>query len=348
MVFKEKFFKIWNVNMLFHLVIFLILILVSELFLNEGVMRWLLRGFYLSFFLHLLYFLVLKYFVFSRFFSEERIPISEEEVIKDMDLEKKKEDFTENIALKRQIEQLVLNLERDLKSFQGRLSELQDIQMQTEAKCQDLRFNLQEYYGLSSQVLEKSRESAQMVSGTIEKTMVNINQAKEKIEDFKSASAEIINIVSFISNIAKQTNLLALNATIEAARAGEHGKGFAVVAGEVKELARQTHDATQSITKKVDAIQQSTTEIFNSISLIFDLVRELEIVGAVLNEIINSQSTLLNSMIQYSNIDISSDFSFKVEEILSGLDKVVNNVLGNLESIKNSLKGGGYYEGCYS
>ncbi len=55
--------------------------------------------------------------------------------------------------------------------------------------------------------------------------------------------AQVAEIVSTISGIAKQTNLLALNATIEAARAGDAGRGFAVVASEVKKLARDTHDA---------------------------------------------------------------------------------------------------------
>ena len=52
-------------------------------------------------------------------------------------------------------------------------------------------------------------------------------------------------MVKLISDIASQTNLLALNATIEAARAGVAGRGFAVVAGEVKELARETAQATE-------------------------------------------------------------------------------------------------------
>ena len=48
--------------------------------------------------------------------------------------------------------------------------------------------------------------------------------------------------------------------TIEAARAGEAGKGFAVVANEVKELARQTSEATDSIRSSVNNITNSSSK----------------------------------------------------------------------------------------
>ena len=80
----------------------------------------------------------------------------------------------------------------------------------------------------------------------------------DQMQKLGQAAQEIGHVTETITNISAQTNLLALNATIEAARAGTAGKGFAVVANEIKELARQTAEATEDIKARIAGIQNST------------------------------------------------------------------------------------------
>jgi methyl-accepting chemotaxis protein len=96
------------------------------------------------------------------------------------------------------------------------------------------------------------------------------------------AAQEIGQVTETITNISAQTNLLALNATIEAARAGAAGKGFAVVANEIKELARQTAEATEDIKKRIASVQSSTGTAIDDIDQITDVIKE---VGGIVSSI---------------------------------------------------------------
>jgi methyl-accepting chemotaxis protein len=93
------------------------------------------------------------------------------------------------------------------------------------------------------------------------------------------AANAIEGIVATISTIAEQTNLLALNATIEAARAGDAGRGFAVVANEVKDLARQTGEATDDVRARVEHLRRQVDDAVGRIGHItggFDAVSEIQ------------------------------------------------------------------------
>jgi len=87
-----------------------------------------------------------------------------------------------------------------------------------------------------------------------------------------ASSKRIGRIVEMIKDIADQTNMLALNATIEAAGAGDAGRGFAVVAGEIKELAKQSAEATDEISDQIAEIQTSTNDVVQSVEEISKVI----------------------------------------------------------------------------
>lgn len=120
---------------------------------------------------------------------------------------------------------------------------------------------------ISRQVLHSSEGAQQAVA--------KADRTNEMVGGLTSASQKIGEVVKLIAGIASQTNLLALNATIEAARAGNAGRGFNVVAGEVKELARQTTDATKEIGDYIGGIQAATQEAVTGIQGIAGSIGEI-------------------------------------------------------------------------
>ena len=110
------------------------------------------------------------------------------------------------------------------------------------------------------------------------------------------SSREIGNVVNVITAIAEQTNLLALNATIEAARAGEAGKGFAVVAGEVKDLARETAEATDKVSHRVEAIQAAVAKAADEITHIGSVIGRINDVQASVAGAVEEQTATTSAM----------------------------------------------------
>jgi methyl-accepting chemotaxis protein len=64
-------------------------------------------------------------------------------------------------------------------------------------------------------------------------------------------------LIDHIRRITKQTRMLALNATIEAARAGTAGKSFSVVANEVKEVAREIAELSDTMQERLGKVRDS-------------------------------------------------------------------------------------------
>jgi methyl-accepting chemotaxis protein len=114
--------------------------------------------------------------------------------------------------------------------------------------------------------------------------------SQENIRNLSSAVDKIGDLANTISSIAEQTNLLALNATIEAARAGDAGRGFGVVAGEVKQLAQQTAQATETITAQTARIRTETAVSTQSLAQIHGLIGKLEAAASAVAHAVQGQT----------------------------------------------------------
>ena len=186
-----------------------------------------------------------------------------------------------------------------------------------------------------SAAMEQSSSNVNMVASSMEEMTSTVNEIAQNAEKARTISEgavkqsqqatakmtllgesaqKIGRVTETITEISDQTNLLALNATIEAARAGEAGKGFAVVANEIKELARQTAEATVDIKNQIQEMQNTTTTTVDDIERISEVIMQI-------NSVINGIATAVEEQSAASN-----EISNNIAQASQGIAEVNENV----------------------
>jgi methyl-accepting chemotaxis protein len=186
-----------------------------------------------------------------------------------------------------------------------------------------------------STAMEQTSTNTNMVSAAAEEMTATINEIAQNAEKARSISEQALSqtkgtgdqmtelgraaqaigkVTETITEISDQTNLLALNATIEAARAGEAGKGFAVVANEIKELAKQTAEATLDIKQQIDGIQSSTGTTVEGINQI----------GQVMNKVNDFVSSIATAVEEQSVS--TQEIADNINQVSGGIGEVNENV----------------------
>jgi methyl-accepting chemotaxis protein len=152
-------------------------------------------------------------------------------------------------------------------------------------------------------------------------------EADTEINALVEAADSITKIIDLIRDIAGKTNMLALNATVEAVRAGEAGRSFQVVAQEIKNLSRQTADATEQVEGIIGDIRSKTGNTAKRVRGIIDVVGMINTAAADIKGAVEQQSRTAEQ--------ISADAK-EASEQTQVMEQSIQSVAQQTQEIENS------------
>ncbi len=141
--------------------------------------------------------------------------------------------------------------------------------------------------------------SITIIGGAVRATVATVKNATAQavesrccVEAMASLSAAVSSAVELIDGIARQTHMLSINASIEAARAGQAGRGFALVADEVRNLAKQTAAANETIGGKIAEMTAMVTKSVQSLDHLSGIIETVDASNSEITNAVLAQETL--------------------------------------------------------
>ncbi len=190
--------------------------------------------------------------------------------------------------------------------------------------------------------IEQMSASIRSISGSTSNAAKIATNAAAKSQETNAivsklgdSSREVGKVIKTITEIAQQTNLLALNATIESARAGEAGKGFAVVATEVKQLAKQSAQASEDIAQRIEAIQADTKCAVQAIGQIVCIIDEINLLQTSIAGAVEEQTAVTSEMSR--NVVEAARAGEEIAQSISTVASSAESTAGGVRSTQASV-----------
>jgi methyl-accepting chemotaxis protein len=213
------------------------------------------------------------------------------------------------------------------------------------SKANEQAASLEETSASVEEITSITRNNAQNASkmATLGQT---VTTAVMHGQTLASKTAESMQEITVIDQIAFQTNILSLNAAVEAATAGEAGKGFAVVAAEVRNLASRSAKAAREIKNLVEDAnikanegKQISDDMIKGYETLNTHIREtISIIGDVSSaskeqmsgiEQINDAITMLDRVTQENASEAN-----EITNISNEVSKMANDLVNDAQSKK--------------
>lgn len=184
-------------------------------------------------------------------------------------------------------------------------------------KMVDIATESNESIHANLKVMEGLKTQSEQLSATNKEVTVSMARLQDK-------TIEVEKIAGMILDISSQTNLLALNASIESARAGEAGRGFAVVADQIRQLAEQTKQSTEEITRITTELNDNANIVVKSIESSVEATDEQHTKILSAADSFEKLSVNISQLIQ----DIGS-----IDQQITGLSASNNRIVDNITKL---------------
>ncbi|GEM_PF-1016385 len=247
---------------------------------------------------------------------------------------------TENMAIKTSnVKESASEVEEDIVGAEKISGEMESFVQRVIESIKDEQILMEQVSQAVQEISENTIKTSEVTSQAVEEA-----QRSQKImKDLHNTIEGVNGILKMIEDIANQTNLLALNASIEAARAGEAGKGFAVVANEVKELAKQTTEATKEISQQLKSIKSQSRGALEAVENIAAIIDQVNEGAASVASAIEEHTSVMGEITQRieqqgETAEEIGTKSAKVRETMTKSVEIVKNFYRDAEELLNATE----------